>query len=64
MSASRPTTGTTAARISMYPSSTHMTVMKLACRVAMIVGSAMSTAEPSIAAISAPIVVTERAIHS
>jgi hypothetical protein len=38
--------------------------MKLACRSATIVGSAMITADASIAAISAPIVVTERAIHS
>ena len=58
------TTGTTAARMSMYPSSTHMTVMKSACRSDRIVGSAMTTADASIAAIRALIVVTESVIHS
>ena len=39
-------------------------VIKLACRSAKIVGSAMITADPSIDAINTPMVVTESAIHS
>src|SRR5215471_12693095 len=64
MSASRPTTGTSAVVISRYASSTHMMVRKLAPRPVRTSGSAMISDEPWMAASSAPTLVTESATHS
>ena len=63
ISARRPTTGVSTVVTRRYPNKTHMIVKKVACRSAIILGSAISSAEPCIEASSAPTVVTESAVH-